>query len=456
MPDSRPPINNDPDIQSELHQTKRRFTDFVFQRVRLGGGDGSEDAPRPADSTPSPISAAQRTFRSPRAVSSFNFPPSRTRPQAGVGAGDGVPLVRATSPGAEFREEHRRAMAKREGEEKMKRAVQGSPASISQNDSTAGPASGRSSALSGRESQTSTGSVVRKFQISRSSTPSSLRKSLGSGVQKRKGDGSSSPGVAVLVEKLRRKPLSRKASMVSDLLATDGAASDRSRSPLVPPKEVSVPTPARKRPVVNQAEKRWREEQQNAISSAKQHIAQIGSKDSDDEADRLAKQLEQIALELDGGVDETPTEVKEVPSDVPKTAVSKPPLKYRPRPPNRRRQNAAEQAREGRERMQDQPTTHDAEMEEDAHGDFVFDTYIRQPLPDSGFTNPLTDMQTNEDAFFRQHGIDTTRQDVGVIVITQEDEEYWMNFAEDDEADDWDSEDADSNGTPPNQILETC
>lgn len=389
-------------------------------------------------------------------MSSINFPPTRDATRNAAG---GVPTVRATSPGAEFREQKRLAAARKEAEEKFTRALQSSPVppgpTVRVDAAETGVASGRSSALSGQESRTSSPSAssVRRFQISRSSTPISHRKGPGSGVQKRRGDSLS--GVAVLVEKLKQKPHSRKASMVTDLLTAEGAASiDRSHSPL----SSEEPARPRKRPVVNQAEKRWREERQPAISTAKQRISQMAESDkvdADDESERLAQQFEQIALELEGGMDATPTETKEIPPPEIKPTLPKSPLRYQPRHPNRPRLNAPIGEAKDESMQVDTARSTSPHEEVDNDEDYVFDTYIRRPLPASGsgsgkVTNPLADLEADQDAWFRRNGIDTSRPDVGVIVITEEDQEYWEHFAEDDEDEDrWDSEDADSNGMYP-------
>ncbi|RJE22555.1 hypothetical protein PHISCL_05101 [Aspergillus sclerotialis] len=436
-------------IQSELHQTKRRFTDFVFQRV-LAGGDGASSSSR---ASPSPVSAAQRALRSPRSVSSLNFGTTNGAPR---NFGGGVPLVRATSPGAEFREQKRLAAAHKEAEEKLTRALHSShvrPDSGAGVNADLDVPTGRSSALSSQESHPSSPGSVRRFQISRSSTPISLRKGTGSGVHKRR---DSVSGVAVLVEKLRKKPHSRQASMVTDLLTAESAAPvDRARSPLAS----EEPTRPRKRPVVNQAERRWREERKSDISTAKQRISQMAEAkqvDSDDESERLAQQFEQIALELEGGMDVSPTEPKGIQPPAARIAMPKPPLKYQPRVPNKPRVNAAAgQPGHGEAHIDDimqtdhaHPAPQDPEhVGDDNEDDYVYDTYIRRPLPPTGqLTNPLMDLESDQDAWFRKNGIDTSRPDVGVIVITEEDEAYWEHFAEDDdEEDQWDSEDADSN-----------
>ncbi|OOF90810.1 hypothetical protein ASPCADRAFT_211762 [Aspergillus carbonarius ITEM 5010] len=453
-------------IQSELHQTKRRFTDFVFQRVQISSHGREDGSP-----SPSSFAAAQRKLLTPRSVSNTVFPTSRSVTNRAAGAGATVPLVRATSPGAEIREERRLATVRKENEEKLKRALLSSPTpGPARPSSTTTPSSGNdapgrlvSSTSSGKESPASSpgqAQSLRRFQISRSNTPMSPLRSTGGGVQKRKGDGA----VAVLVEKLRRTPHSRQASMVADVAArADSEGNVSVAGALSSEQKVERP---RKRPVVNQAERKWREERKSAISAAKQHISQVLERESqathqsnwEDESERLAKELEQVALELDGEMEVTATETDYTQpsgsqfsgSSRPRSVMPKPPLRYQPRTPNKHRTGGS-----GTEAMQGPVENHHEETtdparagsEDESDGEYVYDTYIRKPLPDTGLlTDPLVGLDLDQEAWFRQHGIDVNRQNIGVIVITQEDEEYWENFAEEeDDEDRWDSEDADSN-----------
>ncbi|KAH8434805.1 uncharacterized protein LDX57_012438 [Aspergillus melleus] len=462
-------------IQSELHQTKRRFTDFVFQRVQIRSGDGNKGSLSP--------SPAQRDLRSPRSVSSAFPGSSHSRTAA---SGDtGVPLVRATSPGAEFREAKRLAAVRREKEEQLKRALHSSPSSTksagpgrSAGDGDTEPAA-TTATSSGRSSPAPSASPgMRRFQISRSK--SLLRgTAAGAGVQKRKGDGA----IAVLVEKLRRKPHSRQASMVADAAvraedvrgSSDVAATKTTDSRDSSMLHEDAPTAARprKRPVVNKAERQWREERKTAIDAAKRNINQVLEKEAqtqhqsnwDDESERLAREFEQIALEMEGAMEEDTEDVMPAPTSTQGRSapvMPKPPLRYLPRTPNKLRAGKSAELPQGGEEPVKAPvaaTAEEVEHEEDSDGEYVYDTYIRKPLPEGGIgdgdirdkggdllTNPLADWQQNQDAWFRQKGIDTTRADVGVIIITQEDEEYWEHFVEeDDDEDRWDSEDGDSN-----------
>lgn len=295
---------------------------------------------------------------------------------------------------------------------------------------------------------------LRRFQISRSSSTNlgSLR-SLGGGIQKRRADGPA-PGVAVLVEQLRREPHSRQASMVAKLAVQAQIDGNRSSSLLHENGIEAVEPPARprKRPVVNQAEKKWREERKGAISAAKQHLSDTLEKSAlahntnwDDESERLARELEQVALELETGdrgmdIDVSNTESLSTTHETPAPG-PKPPLKYQPRPPKEPRttpaisKTSAESIEMG---VDDTPEQLEAE---DSDADYVYDVYIRRPIGESEMLkNPLAEL----DSVQQQKSLEPTHG-VGVIVITAEDEEYWEHFVEDDE-EEWDSEDADSNG----------
>ncbi|KAL3471677.1 hypothetical protein BJX99DRAFT_19846 [Aspergillus californicus] len=420
-------------IQSELHQTKRRFTDFVFQRVQINAGS----APGSGSPSPSPLTAAQRVIRNPRSVSSIHVPKT-TNTSCG-----GVPMVRATSPGAELRDAKKVAAARKQAEEKLENALKYSPVtkrSEVERPTNATPRRGAapgdkalvSSTSSGRGSPVSSAEPmpsIRRFQISRTGTPQGPLRSTGGGIQKRRGDGA----VAVLVEKLRRDPHSRQASMVADAVVVAGG-------------EEPVVARPRRRPVVNQAEKKWREERQGAISAAKEHISQVLEKEAlahqsnwDDESDRLARQFEQIALELDTEMEVVPTGTSN--QTLPKRpAMPKPPLRHQPRTPNKHRTTAPTSTGSN----QETPATDEGG---DSDEDYVYDMYIRHPLPDKGpLADPLVDLDVDQAAWLRHHGIDAARQDFGVIVITPEDEIYWEDFVEeDDDEDRWDSEDGDSN-----------
>ena len=464
-----------PDIQSALHQTKRRFTDFVFQRVPIKASDLENDTSASDPSTPS-HPAAQRLLRSPRSVSSLHV--NRRAPQPI--SSTGVPQVRATSPGAEIRAAQRRAADLKEAEEKRKRALDKpvppptststpltrSPNDAAQPDGSNPPSGSESSTVATPSSRAAS---VRRFQISRTSSPAAaLGLRSASGIQKRRTEGS--PGVAVLVEQLQRTQHSRKASMVADLVgqqANFNEKQDIAVNELT--KELSsTPVKPRKRPVVNQAEKKWREERKNAVSAAKQHLlsetleksAKAHSSQSwDEESERLARDFEKVALELENDMEldsHDEADVRSGPSTGPGfvTSPARQPqvqasrtdysqfaspaassLKYQPRLPKEPRAAVSRSQESTQNEADDQAVDENDE-------DYVYDVYIRRPLAETDIlTNPLAELESDQ----QMKDLEASRAGVGVIVITAEDEEYWENFIEDDE-EEWDSEDADSNG----------
>ena len=170
---------------------------------------------------------------------------------------------------------------------------------------------------------------------------------------------------------------------------------------------------------------------------ARQHIfdtlerqAQQNNKDTwENESDDLARQFEQIALELEGGggrpeqeeEEEEEETVKQMKSPRQQALGRTPPLKYPPRIPNGRKpRRPAEE-----DKLQDV---------DDETEDYVYDTYIRRPA----YQHPS--LENSRDV------VEADRLKIGVIVIEPEDEQYWDLFAEDDDDEKWDSEDADSNG----------
>lgn len=213
------------DIQSELHQKKRRFTDFVFQRVKVPGDsttvDSAGDAPLPSSSAAATV-AAQERLRSPRSVSTSGFPSSsRIRP-AGTPAGiGGIPTVRATSPGAEFRTERAQAESRRqEADAKRKRLQEPISKFLDVSDGL----SDHEKSATGSRARTPTSSTqtqplsaspapfptsLRRFHISRPGTPLSV--AAGSGVSK---GNTPSRARAILVEKLTRAPSLRGVSVL--------------------------------------------------------------------------------------------------------------------------------------------------------------------------------------------------------------------------------------------------
>lgn len=477
-------------IQSALHQTKRRFTDFVFQRVPLKTSDEENDSGSNTSAPPHP--AAQRLLRSPRSVSSLHVN-RRAAATPQPTTSNGVPRVRATSPGAEIRDAQRRATAQKEADEKRKHALNPEsqsqtqtellqPTSVSASASAPltpsseirSPGPGSEGTSGAGTPSSSRAASVRRFQISRTSSPAlGLRTG---GIQKRRAEGS--PGVAVLVEQLQRTQHSRKASMVADLV---GQAKFNEKNIVIDPSDPladPVPVKPRKRPVVNQAERKWREDRKNAVSAAKMHLSETLEKSArekagqswDEESEKLAREFEKVALELEndmevddydddysyGGIGgaggsrpvranagsntntASPQQSKTDYSRFASPAASS--LKYQPRLPKEPRAIVSQSDTTSQSQSTEKDEA-DSQAVDDNDEDYVYDVYIRRPLAETDIlTNPLAELESDQ----QLKDLEASRAGVGVIVITAEDEEYWENFIEDDE-EEWDSEDADSN-----------
>ncbi|KAJ5247607.1 hypothetical protein N7468_002590 [Penicillium chermesinum] len=416
-------------IQDAVTAKRPRFEEFYFQRVTVdsNGNPSGAGALTPTDP------ATQRILRTPRSVSSPLV--NRRSTQS-----TGVPSVRATSPGAEFREAQRLAAVRKNYAEKRRQALESTPIHSSppptEASSITEPATPGNVSNSGISTPSSNRPEnLRRFQITRSG-PSGLSGLLGSpGIQKRRRFDGKSP-IAVLMEK-RQGPLSRKASVISDIVTQVEVEADTVDVAV----EEKVEEKPRKRPVVNQAERKWRESRQAAIAEAKRQIDENLEKSAhahnstwDEESDRLAKEFEQVALEIERGnvIEDRMENQKQATPQLYHSSQPRKPLKYQPKAPKHRA--AAQTQQPIHESQVESP---DVEME----SDYVYDVYIRRPIAEMGMlTNPLSELESEN----HLKSLQAANSGIGVIVITPEDEDYWEHFVEGDE-EEWDSEDADSN-----------
>lgn len=452
-------------------------------------GSPKEDV-SPSSSTPKASAALQDRLRSPRSVSTSGFPIIKRGPanQPGI---SGVPTVRATSPGAEFRNERIQAETRRQELEAKRKRLQepisqflpesvekSGPKTESLSDSTQthvasekdetansmAPVSGSPSAFP---------TSLRRFHISRPSTP--LKGPVGTGVTKK----GSTPNRAraILVEKLTRAPSLRGASVLQTLEQTadrraeiDTVAQSKVTQPQSQPQEDSLPK--RKRPVVNQAEKTWREQNKTSISAAKEHLTT--KFEARDDLDKLAQELEEVMLDIDAEENQMDVsqETRPVAAHTPAVAppsIPRSPLKFKPRHPGNRKTAVAP------DHIDEDRSADKMHENESDDGEYVYDTYIRVPLhavtasgsantnqfpqpPSSditGYKDPLAEANAfngviSSDVHLKAYNIDPTRTDIGIVVITSDDEEIWDQYLEEDQDSDvdWDGDDVDSNGIP--------
>jgi Transcription factor Iwr1 len=260
--------------------------------------------------------------------------------------------------------------------------------------------------------------------------------------------------------------------MLQDFFLKSGDATldvNAQKKPMEPGDTIQKSGP-RKRPVINRAERRWREMHKGSVATAKAHIASLYDRQPysqsdhwEDDSEKLAQDFAKIALELNQKEKEIKSTklLQAVEPSVSQVILPKPPLKYQPKlPPSRPWGTTREERMELQEELACKsqnaadPTfasdSRDTQLDRgnDSDGDYVYDTYVRQPLPASPIpTDPLPSTEVHSDTWYQSNCVDTTRTDIGIVVITQEDEQVWELFAEEeDDEDGWNSEDEDSNG----------
>ena len=330
-------MKNVADLETDNHQTKRRVTDYCFQRVK----ENLEAPP------PSQLPTVGNIRQSYRTVGSHT--PSC------------MPVVRATYPGAEIREEaERRAAQQALRDRYLSRDEPAKQTTPPLNDSK------RTSPKEPPKQCNRPVGPLRQFHLSPWPKISHLNHT--SGIQKRK--------------RARRNYL---ATFVESPTASKFGSKFLDE---IGNKEQGAGVHGRviKTPVVSQAA-------EESINNVPRQPLKIGQSIHDHpstwnlDSDQLAEELTAFALEISQNEEQE-----------------------KPHSKNQQAQNM---------------DTKDTNMNMDE--DFTYDTYIRVPISDGksgeGGTN-----------------------DVGLLVVEDEDQELWQTFVESDNDSEWDEEDPDSNG----------
>lgn len=489
-----------------------------------------------------------------------------TAPQTPRFTAAGVPVVRSTSPTAAARTNGEYTAARRAKEEKMRQALMSgqvpvpSPATpiaraqgygstlppvLQGLTNTFSPSSNQANLLA---DTTNTGTIpaagcsgvrsLRRFNITRNASSSNLLKTASA--QKRRYGG---PAPAVLVEQITQNFAVKKrrttpvTTVPSKQQRGDAPAQSLSTSTRETTSTVATTTPSRKRPVINETERLWREEQKSSVSAAKTKLLNYSSSrrkggdiQAEDEEDRLARELEKFAMAVDSGDDAddgadgdleeknasmnpklTDTDnailsLRLLPSPTPISASpSRPPnktsQKFKPKHTDRSRKepvfstsrdhtcpvmnkNMLDTVKSTTTQPQPQAPPSTIELmdmgmdiakdrenddENESEGEYVYETYVRRPIHEI-FPNPSSisnynaayndhnnnqnnnnknanDYNCDDGSLYRELGIDPSRMDIGLVVITEEDEELWASLvAGDVDEDKWNTDDEDSNG----------
>lgn len=177
------------------------------------------------------------------------------------------------------------------------------------------------------------------------------------------------------------------------------------------------PSTAFKRPNASAKERQWRAETWKSPTNSPSHVT------AKSPPDRMVDALQRFALE-----EAARDEVREKPrvTSIPKRPVQR----YRDRhPEDFAAQNAQRQAQNAAPRHPD--TDIDMESDDD---DYVYDTYVRTRDP---VMLPTMDKD------------DSANDQIGYLVITEQDQPFWETYFEDEETDkEFDTDDEDENGMP--------
>lgn len=270
--------------------------------------------------------------------------------------------------------------------------------------------------------------IPRRFHLKKSASATfPYASSPSGGIQKRKKG--QKPDIAVFVERAKEGLKRQKSSLSTESIA-DSQALREATDISVPTTQIHTQT-SQKRPNASAVEKQWRAQQwgQKALQRIPVDPPKSENFPESDARDhvslQLAEELQQFALQHTNG--DRPAEPIKPTSN----------LKYQPKVPAQRHRDTQLQSTAVADKDSEMEIVDDAEDE----GEYVYDTYTRQPSKPDTVHYDLENMHLVS-------GLDEDNAKIGVLVITEEDQEIWEAYAEDDDSDkDWNSEEEDENGT---------
>ncbi|KAI9873834.1 MAG: hypothetical protein M1830_010549 [Pleopsidium flavum] len=393
-------------IHTENLQKRRRFTEFLFRRVQDDDG--------PVEVSPELPKKQGSNQQSQRAVSGYSK--------------DKVPIVRATLPGDELLS--------------GRRGLDTAPKYQESIHSNAVPIGATTTLNGGTHTSTTSkrpASPMKARDLSMFSRRFHLKKSASAifpysqgptgGIQKRKKG--QKPDVAVFVERARELKRHKSGLGIDDTVRNYQALGNMTDIH-VQTAQIS-PVITRKRPNPSAVEKQWRAEQWGQEVS--QRIFAVPPKSGvsfdtnpsgwDRDSIQLAEELQRFAVQQTDGSGSL--------AELTKPASN---LRHKPKVPSKRHQDT-------RLRPANMSSTRDDgiglgdDLEDE--GEYVYDTYVRQPSKPSTASYDLESMHLGSQT-------DGGNGKIGVLVITEEDEEIWETYAEEEDSDkDWNSEEEDEN-----------
>ena len=268
--------------------------------------------------------------------------------------------------------------------------------------------------------------ALRQFHLARTPAPLRLPSVAHGGIHKHKKKAQKE--FAVFVESGKGKAASslRPRSLTSSFNGQNGVGTTGDLAVL---NQESQP---RKRPLATAAERRWRTE--NWTNERAKSANFDKNTRQTDELSHVSDESIETSLEMASKLQDFALEVTQRAADLPGTPkIAK--TKIRPRPPKERRMQEMESEMAGiiAEDVMDVSITRDDPDE------FVYETYERQPEERINVTT------------VEPHALSSVDRDaskVGLLIITEEDQELWDMYGEEDQSSgaEWNSDEEDENG----------
>ncbi|OAL72798.1 hypothetical protein A7D00_2571 [Trichophyton violaceum] len=456
------------DIQSDIHQPKRRFTDYVFQRVVLHiDNKNSQDGPKGG---PAPESQAKGRAQGNRAVTVSHH---TTRASSTAMNSSGIPIIPTPSMRSDESKSKQKQLIATDRDEHDSTDIE-SARSDSPSLSTLSSVPKVVSAVKRPATAQPSGSSVRRFHLEAPSNTEDPADTLDvlhrihGGVQKKRLRRSSSYR-PVVVENIA---VSNKTALDKSSISAKGRRVDVQGGP--GETEISNATIEKRHMLSGNREDSSKLSRSHQLDKETRKGESVLEDPStwDLDSDNLANELARIALEMTNSA-EPPEEARSVTkATTSRTTPQKRPLKYKPRLPKTPRTGhqsngqgeasiSATSKTDGAiknsmdlnnkdigtnsqldcRHISDTPENQiTSAQDEDSDSGYVFDEFIRRPVHDVVADPSVSYFQDGKWV----EGCEFPK-DVGVVVITQGDSHFWDAIAEDDDEKDWDTEDEDSN-----------
>ncbi|EFR00136.1 hypothetical protein MGYG_03142 [Nannizzia gypsea CBS 118893] len=455
-------------IQSDIHQPKRRFTDYVFQRVVLHiDKENSQDDPKGGLSPQSQVKGR------PQGNRSVTVSHHTTKASSTAVNNSGIPIITTPSTRSEKAKSKQKQPIAADRDEHDGTDIE-SARSESPSLSTLSSVPRVISSAKRPATEQPTSSSIRRFHLEAPSANEDSDDNLDvlhrvhGGIQKKRLRKNSSyrPVIVENTVVANKRAIDKPSSSTKGSHSNLHKGADETKKSNATIEKLSVIgrecKDSPKLPGSYQLSKGTR--------SGESVLEDPSTWDHD--SDNLANELARIALEMTNDVDPSEKALSATAAATTRPAPQKRPLKYKPRLPKTPRTGhqgdqhggvpvPAAKASDGvvtnsigfnnndcgtsskldYHHASDTPEERALSVrDEDSDSGYVFDEFIRRPVHDVVADPNVQYFQDGKWAEGREYP-----KGVGIVVITQDDSHFWDAIAEDDDEKDWDTEDEDSN-----------